>query len=66
MYYDYASQSYYVKAHATQLTNEATKARQAQEVRTNAEPKTVSKQKKPFFSSFGTMAYPNTLVRHDI
>jgi hypothetical protein len=66
MYHDYASQSHYVKAHTTRLINEANQARQAREMRLQAEPKAVSKQKKTFFSSFGTIASPNTLVRHDI
>lgn len=66
MYHDYASQSYYIKAHANQLINEAVQARQAREIHPQAEPEIVSKQKKSFFSSFGTIASPNTLVRHDI
>jgi hypothetical protein len=66
MYHDYASQSYYIKAHATELINEAIQARQAREIRAQAEPKVVSKQKKSFFSSFDTIASPNTLIRHDI
>ncbi|MBN9393413.1 MAG: hypothetical protein J0I20_35610 [Chloroflexi bacterium] len=66
MYHDYASQSYYIKAHATQLINEAVQARQAREMNPKAEPEVVSKQKKSFFSSFGTMTSPNALVRHDI
>jgi hypothetical protein len=66
MYHDYSSQSYYVKAHANRLISEARQARQAQEYRLAAPAKLVSKQKKAFFSSFGTISNSNALVRHDI
>ena len=65
MYHDYASQSYYIKAHTQRLISEAAQARKAQEYR-RTEPKTVSIQKKVYFSSFDTVLNPNTLVRHDI
>ena len=67
MYFDYASQSYYVKSHVTNLINEAKQAQLAQEYRLSTETNSVSKQKKAFFSSFGTISSVNTtLVRHDI
>lgn len=66
MYNDYTSQSYYIKARANQFINEARMAHKAQEYRLGTEPKLESKQKKAFFSSFGTISNANTFVRHDI
>jgi hypothetical protein len=59
MFHDYNDQLYYTKAHSIQLICEASRARQAQELKLNRETSSNHRQKKAFFFSFGPAVTSN-------
>jgi hypothetical protein len=59
MFHEFNSPLYFVKAHTTELICEASRARQAQELKLNQETQPSQKQKKAFFFSFGPATTSN-------